>query len=130
MACILEINKYEAMEPGLPFCRNIEVERNRMRVNCWEAKGCGRQPGGEKVNEHGICPAAVEVKANGINGGINGGRSCWAIQKTLCGDQVQGTFTQKLNGCMQCEFYSSVRDEERSNYQGSKQILLRISGNI
>jgi len=28
--------------------------------NCWEYKKCGREPGGIKVHELGVCPATVE----------------------------------------------------------------------
>lgn len=98
-----------------------------MKANCWEVKECGRQPGGEKNNELGICPATTEKKVHGVNSGINGGRSCWAIQKTLCGNAVQGTFTQKLGGCMQCDFYSAVRREEGGNYISTQQILARLN---
>jgi len=27
------------------------------KLNCWEFKKCGRQPGGPKVAELGVCPA-------------------------------------------------------------------------
>jgi hypothetical protein len=53
------------------------------KLNCWEFEKCGRQPGGIKVKELGVCPAATEKRAHGINGGINGGRACWAIAGTF-----------------------------------------------
>ena len=28
-------------------------------ANCWEVKQCGRQPGGPKAGEFGVCPAAT-----------------------------------------------------------------------
>ncbi|MGE5174112.1 MAG: two-CW domain-containing protein, partial [Betaproteobacteria bacterium] len=28
------------------------------KLNCWEHKKCGRQPGGHKVAELGVCPSA------------------------------------------------------------------------
>ncbi len=43
------------------------------KLNCWEYKKCGRQPGGSKVAELGVCPAASEIRTNGINDGKNGG---------------------------------------------------------
>ena len=98
-----------------------------MKVNCWEAKQCGRQPGGERSHEMGICPAAVAVGADGINGGTNGGRACWTIQQTLCGDKIQGAFSQKLHECLQCDFYSSVRHEEKENYLSTKQIFAQLN---
>jgi len=82
------------------------------RQNCWEVKKCGREPGGERASELGTCPAATEGAANGLNGGINGGRICWAVTGTLCGGKVQGTFAQKHASCLGCEFFSQVQDEE------------------
>jgi hypothetical protein len=98
-----------------------------MKKNCWESKKCGRQPDGEKSNEFGICPAAIEEKADGLNGGINGGRACWAIKETLCGNQVQGGFANKLSGCLQCDFYSTVRNEEGTSFKTSKEILAKLN---
>lgn len=97
-----------------------------MRQNCWEHKQCGRQPGGEKAHELGICPAATEIKVHGLNGGINGGRACWAVQKTLCGDTIQGGLAEKLSGCLKCDFYSTVRDQEGSGFSTSREILARL----
>lgn len=82
------------------------------KLNCWEFKKCGREPGGLKVKELGECPAASGRSANGLNGGANGGRLCWALTGTLCGGKVQGTFAQKLANCLECEFYKLVRKEE------------------
>ena len=66
-------------------------------VNCWEFKKCGRQPGGAKTQELGECPASTNVKADGMNSGKNGGRSCWAIAGTLCGGKVQGSFVSSFS---------------------------------
>jgi hypothetical protein len=94
-----------------------------MRQNCWEYKKCGREPGGVKSKELGVCPAAVEPRLNSVNSGKNGGRACWALAGTLCGGKVQGTFASKLANCLQCEFYGLVAKEEGPTLQGSKQIL-------
>jgi hypothetical protein len=82
------------------------------KQNCWEAKRCGRQPGGEKVPELGACPAATDETSQGMNGGQNGGRICWAVSGTLCGGEVQGTYAQKATSCLTCAFYSQVKQEE------------------
>lgn len=87
-----------------------------MKQNCWEYKNCGREIGGSKVSELGVCPAAIEKRTNGIHGGKNGGRVCWAISGSLCGGKVQGTFASKMNNCMVCEFYKFVfKEESKSN---------------
>jgi hypothetical protein len=67
--------------------------------NCWEIKKCGRNPGGIKVAELGLCPAAVEEKTNGINGG-----------------KIQGTYANKLLNCVKCEFYTLVKQEEGNGF--------------
>lgn len=63
--------------------------------NCWEFKNCGREKGGQKVDELGECIASIE--------GL--GHSCWAIAGTLCGGAVQGSVAQKEKNCMACEVY-------------------------
>jgi len=85
-------------------------------MNCWEFKKCGREPGGAKVHELGVCPAATEVAANGKNHGKNAGRSCWRSAGTLCGGTVQGTYASKAMNCAKCEFYALVRREEGPSF--------------
>ena len=82
------------------------------KQNCWEFKKCGRQPGGHKVQDLGICPATVEKALNGAHGGKNGGRSCWVVAGSLCGGKIQGTYAQKLTNCWRCEFMNRVKQEE------------------
>lgn len=83
-----------------------------LKENCWEFKKCGRQPGGAKVGELGLCPASTDALAEGVNGGKKGGRLCWAVTGTFCGGKVQGTFAQKQLSCMTCEFFKKVKEEE------------------
>lgn len=97
------------------------------KLNCWEFKKCGRQPGGEKVVELGVCPASEERRLSGVNAGRNAGRSCWALSGTLCGGKVQGTYATKLGNCMQCEFFKLVKQEEGTDYKGSKEVLLLLA---
>ncbi|MCP4374461.1 MAG: hypothetical protein GY797_41120 [Deltaproteobacteria bacterium] len=82
------------------------------KMNCWEFKKCGRELGGAKIEKFGICPAAKEVRASGIHGGKNGGRSCWVLTGTFCGGDVQGSFASKLGNCHNCDFYQKVEQEE------------------
>lgn len=98
-----------------------------MKLNCWEFNHCGRQPGGENVAELGICPAAVEEAADGINYGKNGGRSCWALAGTFCKGAVQATFAKKFRDCIQCSFYKRVLAEEGKDFVPSLEILERIA---
>lgn len=98
-----------------------------MAQNCWEVKNCGRQPGGAKVAELGMCPAATETRLNGANSGKNGGRACWVLAGTLCGGKVQGVFAMKMSNCMQCEFYQSVRKEEGAGLVTSGDLLKKVA---
>lgn len=96
------------------------------KMNCWEFKKCGRQPGGAKVAELGECPAGKDKRADGMNQGKYAGRACWALAGTLCGGKVQGSFAQKANNCMECEFYKLVKNEEGTNYVGTKELLRKL----
>ncbi len=93
---------------------------NSRKINCWEFAGCGRELGGESVPESGICKASLDTSANGTNGGINGGRICWAISGTLNGDKVEGHYAKKLLSCRSCKFLHKVRDEERAKFVALK----------
>jgi tRNA A-37 threonylcarbamoyl transferase component Bud32 len=84
------------------------------KINCWEYKKCGREPGGIKSYELGICPAAIDNSFDGINRGKNAGRFCWAVAGTFCGGSAQGTFAEKRESCLGCDFFNKVRNEEGS----------------
>ena len=83
-----------------------------MKKNCWEHKKCGRQPGGNKAEELGICPVTTYKELDGAHEGRNAGRACWAIAGSLCGGKIQGTYAQKLHNCWRCDFMNSVKKEE------------------
>ncbi len=87
------------------------------RRNCWEAKACGRQPGGDNVNTLGACPATLPSEYDGVNRGRRGGRFCWAVAGTFCGGKVQGTFAQKLLDCLSCGFLKEVEEEENGAFK-------------
>lgn len=82
------------------------------KLNCWEHKKCGRQPGGHKATELGICPATVNRELHGAHGGQAAGRACWAVAGSLCGGKVQGSYAQKLLNCWKCDFMNTVKQEE------------------
>lgn len=70
-------------------------------TNCWEHKKCGREAGGAKTAEFGVCPASPAH-----------GRDCWAVAGTLCGGKVQGTEAEKTGNCRACDFYRGVMTGE------------------
>jgi hypothetical protein len=81
------------------------------KVNCWEFNRCGREPGGCNARAFGACPAALEPRVDGVNGGKNGGRTCWGVAGTLC-TQPASTFAAAVGDCTQCDFYRQVVAEE------------------
>ena len=86
------------------------------KKNCWELKNCGRETGGAKTADLGVCPAAADTSSNGVNNGKNGGRICWAVAGTFCGGKVQGDFAQKSVSCMSCEVFKQVKVEESGTF--------------
>ena len=73
-------------------------------MQCWEHKKCGRQEGGDKVPEFGICPAYPD-----------NGKNCWKIAGTFCGGEVQGTEAAKRGTCITCEWYKLVNPVTGTN---------------
>jgi hypothetical protein len=82
------------------------------KLNCWEFKKCGREPGGNKVSELGECPTASVTQMDGVHGGVNGGRACWVIAGTMCKGKACGSYASKIQNCAECDFYKRVWDEE------------------
>jgi hypothetical protein len=94
------------------------------KLNCWEYKKCGRQPGGP--HERGLCPATTAKRLDGAHGGTNAGRACWVVGETLCNDQVQESFSKKYDSCVECDFYKTVKEEESSLFQLSASLFLKL----
>jgi hypothetical protein len=96
------------------------------KQNCWEYKKCGREPGGSRVGELGVCPSATEKRLTGTHGGVSAGRACWVVGGTFCGGKVQGSYAQKLANCMECAFYHSIRADEGQHFQPAPELLRRL----
>lgn len=101
------------------------MKKSTDKLNCWEVKQCGREPGGKRV-DLGVCPASAETRLNGVHGGINAGRACWVVAGTLCGGKVQGTFAKKYDTCEQCDFFNLIRQEEGADYIRSLFLICRL----
>jgi hypothetical protein len=86
------------------------------KLNCWEFKRCGREPGGAHAGDEGICPAATDKGLDGAHNGVNAGRACWVIAGTMCEGKVHGTYAQKLGDCELCDFYALVRRETEEGF--------------
>jgi hypothetical protein len=87
--------------------------------------GCGRESGGDNAAELGVCPAASEERLNGVHGGSNAGRACWAVAGTMCGEEPSGTFSAKTE-CLACPFYRSVLDDEAPHIVYTPAILVLL----
>lgn len=97
------------------------------KQNCWEVKKCGREQGGIRSKELGVCPTAVEMRLHGSHGGKNAGRACWVVAGTLCGGQEQGSFAQKFHNCEKCDFYLQVRREEGVKFSLSVLLIKKLN---
>lgn len=95
-----------------------------MKKNCWEVKACERC---KLILGGNSCPVCRETKLHGVHGGVNGGRACWTIPHTKCGDNAQGSFGCMFANCMACDFYTMVKEEEKESFQLSSTILSKLS---
>ena len=86
------------------------------KTNCWDFKKCGREPGGPKVTEFGICPVATAQEFKNINEGFCGGRFCWNVHGTLCDAKVSGDAEARITNCLLCDFFQAVRREEGTGF--------------
>jgi hypothetical protein len=73
-------------------------------MDCWEHFKCGREKGGNKVNEFGVCPAYTR----------GAGEACWMIAGTFCGGEIQGSRKDKEASCILCDFYQKYDLAHRS----------------
>lgn len=101
--------------------------RDDGKLDCWEYKGCGREPGGANVPEMGPCSAATEARLHGRNDGTMGGRACWVIPETLCNGVVCASFDEKYPHCRKCDFFELVQQEQGDAYEDYVQLLLLMA---
>jgi len=94
-----------------------EITSRSLVLNCWEAFKCGREPGGSRTGERGVCPVAGERGLWGKNRGLYAGRCCWNILGTLCEGRTQATFEEKITTCSRCDFYQRVKVEEGPRFE-------------
>lgn len=81
----------------------------KRKLNCWEFKNCGREPGGIMTAESGVCPVARAGSFDGTNDGVAGGRACWEVRRQstkLAANDICGTAS-----CSTCEFRRRVNYE-------------------
>jgi rubrerythrin len=114
----LELNRAD----GQPI-----IEDSVSKLNCWEFKRCGRQPGGLHEHDLGRCPVTREKRLDGVHEGVTAGRACWVVAGTLCKSEIQGTFAQEFKKCEACDFYIKVYHEECPMFQSSAELFSQIN---
>ncbi len=93
------------------------------KQNCWEIMNCGRAPGGDKIEELGVCPAAIDTASDKTNEGKNGGRVCWVVAGTLSGRKVCGHYAKGKDSCMTCNVFKQIKSEEGADFSITKLTL-------
>ncbi|MBV6342016.1 hypothetical protein HWQ67_10500 [Candidatus Magnetobacterium casensis] len=92
------------------------------KQNCWEYKLCGRQPGGKNADKFGICPVTTAEAFDGLHGGTNAGRACWAVAVPLADSDTKGGIANKIKHCTTCSFHQLVINQE-TEYQSAIQYM-------
>jgi len=92
--------------------------RTRRKRNCWEVRKCPMmiETSDQRTS---LCPAIISEGLDGVHGGLNAGRMCWAVDGTYCNGGIQGSSAQKIDECKACGFFMSVSDEEGAAFIGS-----------
>lgn len=85
------------------------------KLNCWEFKNCGREPGGLMVHILGECPVSTNMKYDGVNDGKAAGRVCW---RACSGDRQWGlSRNTSCARCFACDFYRRVQHEQEEKIE-------------
>lgn len=103
-------------------------DRVKRKLNCWEFMLCGREIGGSKAKDLGVCPVSRETKLHNVHDGRNAGRACWVVAGSLCGGTRQGTFADKFVTCEKCEFFMKVKQEIGARFNFASVLLARFKG--
>jgi hypothetical protein len=93
------------------------------KQNCWEFMGCRKNVSGFSADEFGVCPAVTCKTLNGVHRGMNGGRACWMVTGTMCGNKIQGSYKYKAGNCSECDFFLQVKNEEGKKYVQPETLL-------
>lgn len=87
------------------------------KINCWEFKQCNTASRNKENSPPDKCPVLSAKEFDTVNGGVNGGRICWKVAGSFCGGKVQGTFAQKIETCLSCDFFREVFKEEGETFR-------------
>ncbi len=94
----------------------------KSKPNCWDVMGCSRGIGDDTPCVGDACRAATETLVDGVNGGHNGGRACWAVAGSFAMDSPDCK-RHGPSSCVDCPFFRMVITEELPNLEFSPRIL-------
>jgi len=80
--------------------------------NCWDYMKCGKGPDENGKNKFIMCPVVFHEAANGLNGGVNGGRLCWLVASKKKYGEMKHLNQKRTDPCFFCEFHYKVMAEE------------------
>jgi hypothetical protein len=96
------------------------------KQNCWEFWRCAEKADSSLFEGPDGCPVMTAEDADGINGGYNGGRSCWAIVGTLSPNVTKRHHAGKTSSCLQCAFYQAIQTEEGDGFFAGSELALHL----
>jgi hypothetical protein len=73
-------------------------------ARCWEKFQCGKHD----------CPAYGATDSY-----------CWLISGTHCRDEIQGTFVEKMEACLDCEFFQENAFADRTVVEETLRFVVR-----
>jgi len=80
-------------------------------LNCWDFVQCRQGPDSPKP-----CAVATDLASDGVNGGRNGGRLCWAVVGSLSGNERPFGCAHNTD-CLACDFFHLVKSEQGDSFQ-------------
>ena len=86
------------------------------KKNCWEIKKCNFGSQKSKTNTATACLVKSSAEFNNTNGGVNGGRICWAVAGTFSSRPPCGEFVHEQVTCMECEVFKQIEKEEENKF--------------
>ena len=80
------------------------------RLNCWETLSCGAET--TSLGDSQWCPVPFDRSMDGVNGGTNGGRACWAVVGARCRAGEPARRAVESEACAHYTVLRTVRREE------------------
>ena len=82
------------------------------KCNCWEYMNCGKEIVRNGNGNESVCPIALDISGDSLNGGVNGGRICWIIADTKYNNTIECSALHHKSSCFSCSFRYKVTMDE------------------